>query len=344
MERKLASIQRVDALNPIEGADKIEVASIEGWKVVTQKGIHKVGDLVVYFEIDSFLPLIPLYEFLLRGNSPKKMLVDGKEIEGIRLKTIKLRGQLSQGIILPFSAFTVDWAGMPLDLNSYNDGVGTDVTELLGILKYEAPVATEMMGKAKGNFPGFIPKTDEERIQNMKEVLTSFYVTEKLDGSSVTYYKKDGKFGVCSRNLELVEGDSTQWKIARELNLEEKLPDGMAIQGEIIGEGIQKNPYKIKGHKVFFFNIYTIEGGKYLDFGSCMHFVDELGIPWVPVLAVAYQLPKTVDEILTYAEGRSQLNPDVEREGVVVRPKVEMTYRGQRLSFKVISNKYLLEE
>jgi RNA ligase (TIGR02306 family) len=221
--------------------------------------------------------------------------------------------------------------------------VGDDVTEALGVIKYEPPIPAELQGKIKGFFPAFVPKTDEERIQNMAEVLSSFYTTEKLDGSSVTYYKKDGVFGVCTRNLELAEGETTQWKLARELDLANKLPDNFAIQGELVGEGIQKNPLKIKGHELYVFNAYNIESGRYLHFEDFVAFCASIGVKTVPVVNNNFTLPCTVKELLSLAEGKSLINPNVEREGIVVRPKREMKYQGHRLSFKAISNSYLLK-
>jgi RNA ligase (TIGR02306 family) len=333
IKRKLASIQLISDLQPIPGADAIEKARVKGWWVVVKKGEFKVGDKCVYFEIDSLLPIRPEFEFLLKGSKPKTMMVDGKEVEGIRLRTIKLRGQISQGLALPITLLS----------SVFSIEVGEDLTEILGVLKYEPPIAPDLAGKVKGNFPSFIPKTDEERIQNMSEVLTNFYVTEKLDGTSVTYYKKDGVFGVCSRNLELAEGDTTQWKVARELGLPEKLPEGMALQGELVGEGIQKNPLKIKGHKVYFYNAYSIRSGAYLNFQALKGICESLGLETVPVLDENFVLPASIDAMLEYANGKSVLNSESDREGVVVRPKVEMQYNGQRLSFKAISNAYLLK-
>src|SRR3990167_2933902 len=327
--RHLVTVQQIQEIKPIEGADKIEAVRIKGWWVVNPKGM-KVGDKILYFEIDSFLPLKPEYEFLLRGSSPKKMIVDGTERQGIKLKTIKLKGQLSQGLVMP----------IPNDLIIPEDG---DVTEQLGVIKYEAPVPPELSGKAKGSFPSFIPKTDEERIQNMSDVLCNFYVTEKLDGSSVTYFKKDGVFGVCSRNLELLDNDGTQWKLARALNLLE-MPDNFALQGELVGEGVQKNPLKIKGHEVYFFNAYKIDAGRYLNFDDFVSLMSSLNLKTVPIVNDNLTLPTSVDEMLALAEGKSLLNPNSEREGIVVRPKKEMQFNGQRLSFKAISNKYLLGE
>lgn len=331
--RKLVTIQKVEEIKSIEGADKIEAARIKGWWVVVQKDQFKVGDSVLYYEIDSFLPVRPEYEFLLKGSKPKKMLFDGKEVEGIRLKTIKLKGQLSQGLIMP----------IPEGLNIPEDG---DVSEELGVVKFEIPIPPCLTGVIKGSFPAFLPKTDEERIQNMVDVLNinTFYVTEKIDGTSTTFYKKDGVFGVCSRNIELVEGETTQWRIARELDLINKIPDNFALQGELVGEGIQGNPLKIKGQRIYFFNAYNISTGVYLNFADFLNILNHLNLESVPLVDIGFKLPNSVDELLKYAEGKSLINPEVEREGVVIRPKVEAQYKGQRLSFKVINNTYLLSE
>jgi hypothetical protein len=215
MERKLASIQRIGKVLPIEGADAIEIVTVNSWKVVSKKGEFKEGDLCVYFEIDSFLPMEKDFEFL-RKSSYKKM----GDLEGFRLKTIKLRGQVSQGLCLPLSILEKEdemkigiskqpW-GDQLQLGPYDDAIvieeGADVTEYMCVLKYEPPIPAELSGKVKGGFPGFIRKTDEERIQNMTKEYDSmrdkhYYVTEKLDGSSATYYFRDGVFGVCSKAL-----------------------------------------------------------------------------------------------------------------------------------------------
>ena len=318
----------------IPKADFIESVRINDWWVIVKKDEFKVDDLVLYYEIDSFLPVKPEYEFLLRGSKPKKMLVDGVEVEGIRLKTVKLKDTISQGLVMPISLLGAGIEGMV---------EGLDVSDLLGVIKYEMPIPAYLSGKVRGSFPSFIPKTDEERIQNMGGVLSGFYVTEKLDGSSITFYKFDGVFGVCSRDLELEESDVTQWRLAKELNLPDKLPDNMALQGELVGEGIQKNPLKLSGQKVFFFNAYNIKSGVFLDFIDFVQLCEALNLDVVPVIDDSFTLPRTVDDMLEYADGKSMLNPEVDREGVVVRSKVEAGYRGGRLSFKAISNKYLLD-
>jgi len=333
--RKLASIQIVKEVRPIPGADVIEVVRINNWDVVSKKGEYKVGDFCIYCEIDSFLPIREEFEFL-RKTSYKKMS-DGSE--GFRLRTIKLRGQLSQGLLLPIHI-------LPLG-ELVTEGM--DVTEMLGITKYEPPIPAELAGKVKGLFPSFLRKTDEERIQNlsneyenMKSSGKVFYVTEKLDGTSATFYFKDGEFGVCSRNLELLETeDNTFWKVARELKLEDslsKLDYNICLQGELIGEGIQGNPYKIKGQTIRFFNGFDIDKQKNISFVQFVNLIGELGLEIVPIIDFGFSLPETIDELLLMAENKSQLNGNFDREGIVIR-----SY-DRTISFKVISNKFLLNE
>jgi RNA ligase (TIGR02306 family) len=336
MERKLASIRRISDIQEIPGADMIELAIVDGWKVVVAKEVgHRINDLVVYCEIDSFLPIKEEFEFL-RKSSFKKM----GDQEGFRLKTIRLRGQVSQGLILPMSVFA---------LYPSNPTEGDDVTEALDIVKYEPPIPTELAGKVKGLFPSFIRKTDEERIQNLASEYEemrkhTYYVTEKLDGSSATFYYNNGEFGVCSRNLELLETEgNTFWKVARELDLENKMKEygenaNISIQGELIGESVQGNPYKIKGQTVRFFNLFDIDLQEYHSLSVFQETMKVLGLETVPVLNTHLHLPETIDELLLMADDKSELNPNFDREGIVIRSL------DRKISFKVISNKFLLNE
>ncbi len=333
--RKLATIQIISDVQPIEGADRIQVASVLGWKVVIKKDEFKPGDPAIYCEVDSFLPVKPEFEFL-RKSSYKKMS-DGTE--GFRLKTIKLRGVISQGLLIPVSSLP-GYPEVPPP--------GTDVTDILGIVKYEPPIPAQLAGEVKGPFPGFISKTDEERIQNLIDSLPNykdslFYVTEKVDGTSITIYLKDGQFGICSRNLELVENpENTYWRVVKELDIENKLRNlgrNIALQGELIGEGIQKNIYKLRGQTIKFFDAFDIDKYEYFDYPSFKSILDEFGLATVPVIEEALQLPQSVDEILTMANGKSALNPDANREGLVFR-----TTSGKRFSFKAISNNFLLND
>lgn len=332
--RKMATIRRIDELNPIQDADKIEVASIGGWKVVCQKGLYSVGDLVVYCEIDSFIPS-SIAPFLTKeGHYPKTYV----GVEGERLRTIKLRGQISQGLLLPMHVLTNYGADLV---------EGEDVSEVLGIVKFEPPVSAQLQGVVKGNFPSQIPKTDQERCQNLKKEIAEsvgkvFEVTEKLDGSSMTVYMIDGVFGVCSRNLDLKESEgNTFWKVARELNLENKmriLGDNFAIQGELIGEGIQKNPYGIKGQDFYVFDMYDIKLGEYVNPEDCRINARQLDLKHCPVLdSLTLSGIHTIENLLLKAEGKSLLNNKTEREGLVFKAEDGC------FSFKAISNKFLLK-
>ena len=337
MERKLATLRRIKKLMPIEGADAIELALVDGWQVVVAKNVgYQQNDLVIYCEIDSFLPIREEFEFL-RRTSYKKMA----DREGFLLRTIRLRGQISQGLILPITVLGDNTSGL------YE---GMDVTEKLGIVKYEAPIPASLQGKVKGSFPSFIPKTDEERVQNLEKEYNQLifsskhqlYVTEKLDGSSYTAYFNRGQFGVCSRNLELLETeDNTYLKVTRDLKIEEKLRSlgrNISLQGELIGEGIQGNPYKLRGQTVKFFTGYDIDSGRRIPIREFLDLLKKLGLESVPVLHLGdFILPQTIPDMLKWADGPSQLNPNFPREGVVVR-SLDGT-----VSFKSISNQFLLK-
>jgi RNA ligase (TIGR02306 family) len=348
MERKLATIRKIKEINPIEGADAIELAVVDGWQVVVAKNVgHQVGDLVVYCEIDSFLPIEPEFEFL-RKSSYKKM----GDQEGFRLKTIKLRGQISQGLILPYSVIPIAQFATAADLPE-----GMDVSEMLGIVKYEPPIPAQLAGRVKGSFPSFLRKTDEERIQNLEKEYTEwtlsskhqFYATEKLDGSSFTCYIKNGEFGVCSRNMDLLETeDNTFWAVARKLDLENKLRSfgkNICFQGEMVGSGIQGNHYNMKDQTVFFYNIFLIDEREYVGYDEFRNMLFDLDLACVPVLSYPFNFPAdseaafpTVSALLRSAEGKSVLNDKVEREGLVIRSM------DRTISFKAISNKFLLGE
>lgn len=338
--RKLASIQKIADVQPIENADKICKYKINNWWVVDAINKYNVNDLVVYFEIDSFLPVSPNYEFL-RKTSYRK-LVDGTE--GFRLKTISFRKQVSQGLIIPINHDII-----PLNITE-----GEDVTDLLNIIKYEPQIPACLAGDAKGYLPSFLHKTDEERCQNIKDddydnfksLGNVFYFSEKLDGSSCSFYLKDDVFGVCSRNLDLVESpDNTVWKIARLKNIEHVLrvhaqkteQNSIALQGELIGEGVQGNPYKIRGHDFFLFNLYFIDSNLYASIDELIQFSNDYHINHVPIIAKNVALPDSIDLCLNIAEDKSALNPNTEREGLVIRSF------DRSISFKAISNKFLLK-
>ncbi len=326
--RKLASIQRIKALEPIENADAIVKATVLGWQLVVKKGEFQVGDLCVYCEIDSLLPDREEFEFL----RPRRM----------RIRTVRLRGQISQGICFSLSI-------LPEGVDIQEDA---DVTEVLGVTKYEPPMPANLLGIALGPFPSFIPKTDETRVQVLQELLDKYvgepcYLSEKLDGSSVTYYLKEGHFGVCSRNLELLEDpDNSIWQVARALDLENKLAKlgrDYALQGEIVGEGIQKNKYQLRGQQVFFFNVFDINAYRYLDFPEFKEMLGHLEIASTPVLETDYLLSNDIQTLVEMSVGKSALNAGTHREGIVIRPITERQDMVGRVSFKAINPEFLLK-
>ncbi len=333
--RQLATIQKIEEIQPIEGADLIEKLRINGWWVVSQKGTFEVGSLCIYFEIDSLLPDIPQFSFLSKGSSLKKSITeDNKEVEGYRLKTIRLRDQVSQGLALPLSEFPEI---------TYTE-VGMDITEILNVYKYEPPIPVNMAGIIEGIFPSFIPKTDEERIQNIRRLEKyngqRFYVTSKIDGGSSTIYNYENEFSVCSRNLRLKENyDNILWKMVKKYNLKEKLPEGYAIQSELAGEGVQKNRQRIKGVDLFVYYIFDIVNYKYLMLDDMKKFVNELGMKMVPIVDENFILNHSCDELLEMANDKSPLNQDMIQEGLVFK----LYDSTEKISFKAISNKYLLK-
>lgn len=362
MERKLASIQRIKEIRPIENADNIEVATVLGWECVVKKSDNfKVGDLVVYIEIDSIVPEKPEFEFLRERK--------------FRVKTIKLKGQISQGLIMPLTI---------LPKKHYKEG--DDVTKILGISKYDpqAEIEKKLMEqriqtsknrvykflsryswfrklfsfKKKDRFPKFIKKTDEPRIQLFPSICEdykglTFSVTEKIDGQSATYFllrnpkkrlfsnKNKYIFGVCSRNVYLLKEDnSSYWNIARKYNIKSVLEklignnDYIVLQGEIIGTGIQNNKYRILDYDFYAFNyIYPHTQFNNLEAKNAL---EPYGIKFVPILE-DIKLKPTIQDMVEYSKGKSKLLPSIDREGIVCR-----NYK-HNISFKVINPDFLLK-
>ena len=367
MERKLAHIEKVDALFPIEGADKIEVCQVLGWQCVVKKGGFKVGDAVVYVEVDSVMPQTPEFEFLRERK--------------FRIKTIKLRGQVSQGLVLPLG-----------DLEkSYHSGklnIGDDVTDALGITKYLLPSEREEMKQEfieRGRLakymrrysffrkmflknkdkrlPYWISKTDEERIQNMGYVLSRYpdcqvYVTEKVDYQSATFtgkflprysgvlghlFPKRYKFVVCSRNFQVWDKNSLYWRIAQKYNLEAILRENpsLTIQGEQGDTNVQGNKYGIKEPMLWVFNIIDHDKNYHFDYQEMEQFCQKYGLTPVPLLKMCKlsDIGSSVNDIVEYSKGKSVI-ADILREGVVIR----CIENGKKLlSFKAVSPDFLLK-
>lgn len=416
-KRKLVSIRTIANIEPILNADAIEVAVVDGWKVVTKKNEFKPGDLCVYFEIDSFLPDgVPAWQFLVDKSA---RMFEG--VKGHKLRSIKLRGVVSQGLVLP-----IDFAVERFEGSEFDEGqelgeffaVGSDISEFLGVKKWEAALPAELVGQAQGLFPSFIRKTDQERCQNLiaeifgyedkvipfevagipaealadmvikgqvvmtaegpKKILPAkadrnaqYEVSMKLDGSSLTGFARAQfadpfldefgelqnpiESGVCSRNLQLkVNDENAQNAFVKmfvesglKVALETLAAEGLeiAVQGELVGPGIQGNQENFKTPQFFVFDIFNIKTGQYMGPAERMETFKKLldlgaKINHVPVLHAAATLDelglKSVPDLLQFAEGPSIAAK--QREGLVFK-RLDGGF-----SFKAISQKWLLAE
>lgn len=360
--RKLATVRRISEIKPIDGADKIEVAVVDGWEcVISKNDAFKAGDLVVYIEVDSIVPERPEFEFLR----------DRK----FRVRTIKLRKQISQGLIVHLDILPERIAKKAKE--------DMDVTDVLGIKKYDPQAEKEISDTMsslkksknpfirflmrfkifrkfyikpnKSNFPSWIKKTDEERVQNLsrkyeewKNSGIRFSVTEKIDGCSATYFvdktSEKTDFGVCSRNLRIEKDNGGHyWKIAKDFDIKsvlESLCDKLnvkriVLQGEILGEGIQGNKYNISGFDFYAYNL--IADGKKFETSEISNILNEYKIKTVSILYSDTILPETIKDIVELSSGKAILNNKIEREGVVCRNTEN------DISFKVINPRFLLQ-
>src|SRR5215470_1683626 len=322
---KLASIQTISEIRPIDGADRIEAATVLGYQTVIKKGEFRPGDRCVWHEPDTVVAERPEYEFLRK--------------QGFRLKVSRFKGQVSQGLALPLSVLpTADYS------------VGQDVTEQTGIRKYEKPLSPNLVGVAKGAFPSWMPRTDEPNLRSFPAALDEFIgrecvITQKVDGTSGTYYLRGGEFGVCTRNLELLDDPASMfWRVAREHRLREALATlggDYALQGEVHGEGIQGNHLGVKGVRFAVFNLFDIANHAYTNHKALEEFCQTTGLPMVRTVwrgEFRFTLPKLVQ--LASAQDYASAQP---AEGIVIRPVVEARSRileSGRLSAKVISECY----
>lgn len=338
--RTLTTIRQISKIKSITNCDNIELAHIDGWQCVVKKSEFKEGDYGIFFEIDSFIEEGRAeFEFLRKGCYKE---IDGKK--GFRIKTMKLKGVLSQGLLLPLTMF----ADIPKE----------NLDDFFKVTVYEK-IDLCLRGKMKGNFPYSIRKTNQERIQNDMSLYRNyrekkFEVTVKLNGSSMTVFLKDDKenpskkeFGVCSHNCYFKdEGDNVFWRVAKELNLEELMRDkgfNIAIQGELMGPGIQGNKEGLKVHGFYVFDIWDIDSQCYLTSDERFEMLRSLGYTThVPVVDYEIDILNRypLGDLLEYANGMS-LNSPI-REGIVCKSCERIN--GQIVSFKVINNAYLLKE
>lgn len=317
--RKLASVQVIRNLTPIENADRIELAHIEGFQCVVPKG-HHVGDKVIYIETDSICPKNETFAFL-------------KSKSHIKLQ--KIRGVLSQGIALEYHG---------------DAPVGTDMTKELGITKYEPP---EQPMDTVGAFPWYIPKTDEVRAQNIPDLLSKYkgvpcYATEKLDGSSCTIYRSKGHIGVCTRKRE-VDNTSLMFRTAEKqglLDFISNLDKDIAIQGEFVGPKQHGNHLHLSEHHIYAFSVYDIAKQGYFDQDTMDVFLGSHDIDTVPIVN-EFPLTDDINTLVNMAIGNSTFG-DFPREGIVIRPIEPIEglqgFPGNRFSFKVINPEYQMKK
>jgi hypothetical protein len=378
MREKLAYVETIRALTPIPKADKIERAEILGWEIVVKKGDFSVGDKCVYAEIDSIFPDKPSFEFL----KPRKM----------RIRTVRLRGQISQGICFPLSIINeIDPA---FDISKLK--VGDDLTSVLGISKYDPESTLDIKRviikkswlqnkisylkwklfsykpKENNDFPAEIPKTDEFRVQHMTNLLerragAPVYITEKCEGTSSTFvfqktsanwlgrlFGRDCLFQMCSRNRVVwssdIGGETNHhaYYVAKQydiFNVMKNLGRNLAIQGEIIGTkanngggSIQGNIYKLNDYQLRVFSIYDLDKKVYLPVLEMWEIIKELNLEKVPTVGFNHLLMNDIKYYVELSKGKSMINPDVLREGIVVRAL------DSSFSFKAVNPEYLLHQ
>ena len=340
MTRKLSSVQYVHDIFPIEGADRIECIGVLGWQCVAKKGEFAVGDLCVYFEIDSFLPEDERFAFLASTCFKHNDLLG----DGYRLRTQRFRGQISQGLALPLSV-----------LPDGNWKIGDDVTELLGVRKWEVSERASSGGTIIGTLPAWVPKTEETRVQAEPKLIEEFrgipyYISTKMDGTSMSMYRMDGQFGICGHNYELADdGKCSFWKWAHEHELEDRLIDAsldnIVIQGEFCAAGIQGNPLTLKKPKWYVFTVRDSCRGVRLGIKETIEVCKAIGLTVVPIEEYGEELPyRSVESLLERARGLYG-NGRI-KEGIVVRPQTPIYSKtiGASLSMKVINNDYLIKK
>ena len=339
--RSLVTIQKISALKPIEDADAIELVIIKGWQCVAKKGEFAPGDLCVYFEVDSFLPIDKRYGFLQKTSYRNNEYMG----EGYRIKTMALRGEISQGLVMPFSSFP----------EIANAEPGEDVTDALNVKKWEMPEQASSAGTAIGDKPYGIPTTDETRIQSMPEFLEHFkgkpyYISTKMDGTSCTIYVKDGVVGVCGRSYEYKEDPEScpMWQYVIKHSLAKKmvsLGENIAVQGEFCGAGIQKNRMRLPAPELFVFDVVKInDAGGHVKCGltELRHYCDTLGLNTVPIEEVGDSFGYTLEDLLDKAKGKYLSGLD--KEGIVVRTAEYEIVSGHKMSFKVLNNDFLKKD
>lgn len=315
----LAYIGKVAEIVSIEGAERVEAATVVcgrggKWSGVVQRGQFTPGDFVEVYLQDALLPEEERFGFMAN----KKY----------RVRMMRFLGVPSECLIMPVK---------------YGGEVGQDITDIARVSKYEKQIPPNMSGEIAGAFPPFVPKTDEPNFQSARHLVDAlvgwpWVATQKADGTSGTAFNYNGRFGVCSRNWELRDGNNVYWLVARKYSLRELLPSGYAVQWETVGPGIQKNPLGLPAVDGLLFNVYYIHERRYVGHDEVRAWARYFSMPMVKEVRAGESFDLSDDELRELAEGTYQNGK--QQEGIVIRPVTEQIVAGDRLSFKVINLLY----
>ena len=379
-QRELAYVVTIDEIKPIPNYDRVEYARVGGWWVIVRKDQFKVGDSAIYIEIDSRVPEKEPFMFL--------------EKRKFKVKTLKMCGVVSQGLLmspedfgwhkddLQTKGFLTKELGITYadDEDNKRKAASADKYKLMAQRRpniFKKKWARWMMrrnwgkkimffffGKKKDKkreWPAWVVKTDEERVQNCSwlfpENHKTWVATEKIDGTSTTFtmLAKGYKYYVCSRNVVFNKPDKKCYydtnvylEMSEKYNIEnilkgilkdEKELKFITLQGETYGAGIQKRDYGLKDHQFMAFNlILGFNNGEIMRFNPLImrEFLKQYDIPCVPIVTREYRIPKTCDEVIADAAGKSAIDGGM-REGLVFR-----TYDGKE-SFKAVDPEFLMK-
>ena len=336
-QMKLASIETIKEISPHPNADKLELAKILGWQAVVEKGKFKVGDSVVFVVIDTILPVAPWSAFLQNQKAPEK---------SIRLRTVKLRGEYSRGLVLPLDV-------LPENVRGWH--VGADVGGALGVKKYEKEIPAQLSGEAIGAFPTYVCSTTDEdnglsNLGLVDEVLKypKLTITKKLDGSSCTIIIDAGEIShVCSRRLSLRDDNKNSfWSVAKKLNISNLGSCRYIVQGELMGPGIQGNQLKLTEPTLYVYQVQRRtpqeNDAQYLNYAEMAQFSTSLGCSVVPLQTETLSSSDTSLEALQDIADAQTLPCGEPAEGIVVRPSsYTASGNGRPLGFKLINKHYI---
>lgn len=340
-KRELATVQCIQNVLPVEGDDRFEWICVQGWRCAVKKGEFELGDACVYVEDGSFLPVSEEFEFL-RDDCYRQSGLMG---EGLRLKARMVGGQISQGLALPMTV-------LPEPEGEYY--LGEDVTDVLGVRKWEEEEEAVSDGTVLAEPPDEIPETDETSVQAHPGMIFEFmrvhgyYITTKMDGICVTMYRRNGHFGVCGKNFEYEDDDRcVMWKYVHDHGIRKKIMkrglNNIAIQGEFCGPGIRGNKMGLVEPEWYVFTVTDLDTNRRLSLDEMREVCEMLDLSMVLVEEVKDSFGyESVDELLEKAKGKYPSGMD--KEGIVVRPVVPVYSKILEglLSMKVLNNDCLL--